>query len=632
MGLFRRGPRRAERATDPEAEAPQPGGLTPPRPPGGAWERKTPAVPPPASERRPPDPPPRPASQRSVRDDPPFRGAGAHVPARDPDGPPPVAAAVAPDTAPIPAKGQPAWCPEHGARTQDGWSAAHGCNAIVGRESGIPLLCGKRVYRNSEEAAAAASPFRVPRGEGERGEGELRGAKITQVIVDDPAARPIDIRVSVHNCVAYPPEKLGEGGTLLNALTQEVSAWLSRYGIRHEKVEARPGMLLDVPNRARAVHALDMNYDLTDRYDLGDIVDTVLEASGLPTPDDSAEKKPPLPLNPEQRRAVADALSIVERLRGPYEVYGGVEVEQCVKGLRSVMDDSAERIDERFAERPEPDRTQSGIDLPSPDDPPRSYFEALGMGVHVLLTDPAGTVARFERERGTGSDGRHLVRMLRDAAEIARGESEGTTPDDSQEIANPIRAAAEREAIARRFDEEADLAEQRRKDAWDREGRRSSARYEKMLARREALRWAAALVRGEAAESQTAIAPEAAKVLDPRNVLIYIDDLNRGSMQEIADADLVIAVNGQTSTVVKSRQLRSDGVKVTVQRGAPTDTFEADTRLLSFFGPLYRIAWAIGTHGMTRGRMDELRSCLALPPDIEAAVEGPRGHDEREEH
>lgn len=61
--------------------------------------------------------------------------------------------------------------------------------------------------------------------------------------------------------------------------------------------------------------------------------------------------------------------------------------------------------------------------------------------------------------------------------------------------------------------------------------------------------------------------------------------------------------------------------------------FDADTRLLTYFGRLHRAASALCNY--TQGGwplpdaepLNGLREAIALPPDIEAAVEGPRGRE-----
>jgi hypothetical protein len=61
------------------------------------------------------------------------------------------------------------------------------------------------------------------------------------------------------------------------------------------------------------------------------------------------------------------------------------------------------------------------------------------------------------------------------------------------------------------------------------------------------------------------------------------------------------------------------------------DTFEADTRLLGHFGRLYVAAQRLRVYASghpdaaARTAFYELAQALSLPPDIEAAVEGPRG-------
>lgn len=60
-----------------------------------------------------------------------------------------------------------------------------------------------------------------------------------------------------------------------------------------------------------------------------------------------------------------------------------------------------------------------------------------------------------------------------------------------------------------------------------------------------------------------------------------------------------------------------------------TDRFAADTRLLSYFGALRRAASnLVQPSPVSESRsMAEVRAALALPPDIEAALDGPRGQD-----
>lgn len=59
---------------------------------------------------------------------------------------------------------------------------------------------------------------------------------------------------------------------------------------------------------------------------------------------------------------------------------------------------------------------------------------------------------------------------------------------------------------------------------------------------------------------------------------------------------------------------------------APESTFAADTRLLGYFGALHRAARVVHRSRGAQG-YDDLTAALALPPDIKAAVEGPRGQN-----
>lgn len=54
------------------------------------------------------------------------------------------------------------------------------------------------------------------------------------------------------------------------------------------------------------------------------------------------------------------------------------------------------------------------------------------------------------------------------------------------------------------------------------------------------------------------------------------------------------------------------------------DSFEADTQLLGYFGSIYRAAKA-AMDDPDPENLHALEMAVTLPPDIEAAVEGPRG-------
>lgn len=64
--------------------------------------------------------------------------------------------------------------------------------------------------------------------------------------------------------------------------------------------------------------------------------------------------------------------------------------------------------------------------------------------------------------------------------------------------------------------------------------------------------------------------------------------------------------------------------------GLPGDPFDAETRLLGYFGRLRCAAGSIqvrlqASHRVSDEEMAALREALVLPPDVEAALGGPRG-------
>lgn len=65
------------------------------------------------------------------------------------------------------------------------------------------------------------------------------------------------------------------------------------------------------------------------------------------------------------------------------------------------------------------------------------------------------------------------------------------------------------------------------------------------------------------------------------------------------------------------------------ERDQESDTLTADARVLAYFGRLHRAAAKVvdgGSAADERAAEMELAEALPLPPDVEAAVDGPRGH------
>lgn len=75
-----------------------------------------------------------------------------------------------------------------------------------------------------------------------------------------------------------------------------------------------------------------------------------------------------------------------------------------------------------------------------------------------------------------------------------------------------------------------------------------------------------------------------------------------------------------------SRDALDVAIKVIERREPPqtADSFEADTRLLGYFGSIYRTAQAVIDDADSEN-VYALKMAMTLPPDIEAALEGPRG-------
>lgn len=111
---------------------------------------------------------------------------------------------------------------------------------------------------------------------------------------------------------------------------------------------------------------------------------------------------------------------------------------------------------------------------------------------------------------------------------------------------------------------------------------------------------------------------------DPlRNAVICLGEIDEVPARIRADAEVIIRVNEHGARVVKSRA--HEGTELRVYGDVPRSHpgFTGRERDLDYFAKLYFAARAAsgGEHGLAESALDDLREALALPPDIEAALE-----------
>lgn len=137
--------------------------------------------------------------------------------------------------------------------------------------------------------------------------------------------------------------------------------------------------------------------------------------------------------------------------------------------------------------------------------------------------------------------------------------------------------------------------------------------------------------RGEEARTKI-IAAAVAQVAPKYNSTLVLETLVEECDKLLVDVSTGSFDTDHLDTMVARAKVHLADTRPADESGEYIRPFEADTRLLAYFGTLHRAATKVAKTaeaGVDDEEIAELNQALVLPPDIDAAIEGPRGRHDR---